>query len=168
MQLLYPSKVINLSLLTLLSATIVLSAPAAVGPAAPWPTDDKTLHAIDRYARYSVAAYCKKLNDNSANNKVCTNDKGAQYCGDLADAVTVHQFHATESISGNVAVSNKSQSIVVSFRGTASIGDILKDLRVNLKDPKKHLERMVAAPQAIGAVPPAYGPPPTHLHVLIT
>ncbi|EFZ04454.1 lipase (class 3) [Metarhizium robertsii] len=158
MQLLYPSKVMNLSLLTLLSAATVLSAPAAVGPAAPWPTDDKTLHTIDRYARYSVAAYCKKLNDNSANNKVCTNDKGAQYCGDLADAVTVHQFHATESISGNVAVSNMSQSIVVSFRGTASIGDILKDLRVNLKDPKKHLERMAAAPQAIGAVPPAASP----------
>ncbi|KID98546.1 Triacylglycerol lipase, partial [Metarhizium majus ARSEF 297] len=157
MQFLHPSKVINLSLLTLLSAAIALSAPAAAGPPAPWPTDDKTLHTIDRYARYSVAAYCKKLNDNSVNNKVCTN-KDVRYCGDLADAVTVHQFHASNSISGNVAVSNKSKSIVVSFRGTASIGDILKDLHVNLKDPKKHLERMAAVPQAIGAVPPAASP----------
>ncbi|KAG8424634.1 hypothetical protein J3458_001407 [Metarhizium acridum] len=157
MHLLNPSKVIELSLLTLLSAAVVLSAPAPVGPAAPWPTDDKTLAVIDKYSRYSVAAYCEKLNGDSVNNKVCTN-KIPGYCGDLADAVTVHQFHATNSISGNVAVSNKTQSIVVSFRGTASVKDILTDLRVKFKDPKKHLERMTAVSQAIGAVPPAASP----------
>ncbi|KHO00308.1 Triacylglycerol lipase [Metarhizium album ARSEF 1941] len=147
------SKSTSICLLALVSAAPVLSAPTPVAPVAPWPTDGKTLAIIDKYSYYAAAAYCRKLNDDSVNNLVCVN-RTPGYCGQLAGAVTVHQFHANDSIAGYVAVSRAEREIIAGFRGTASISDIFKDLQVRLKDPKKSLAERAMASQAVGAVPP--------------
>jgi hypothetical protein len=91
------------------------------------------LRNIELFAQYSASAYCRILSDRTAKSRVFRKTT-TNACEEIDDATTVLEFGAMSTISGNIAVSNSKRLIIVTFRGTSSIRDLLSDLKICTTD----------------------------------
>ncbi|OAA47808.1 lipase [Metarhizium rileyi] len=109
---------------------------------------EEMLRNIDTFARYAAFGYCDHLVDGrniNTGTKVCSGGGIPGGCGDLQDAVVVMEFPSSEGAAGYVALSNKTQQIVVSFRGSKPGRDFLSDVNTCKTRTPKFLNFMQGA-----------------------
>lgn len=102
--------------------------------------------------QYAAAAYCPQATDKAEGSQLCIS-KTPSVCSNFVNTVTVKEFGDSDGVGGNIAVNNDKSIIIVSFRGTKTVKDILTDLNAFKTRPLATPDSFFPIPMIFGTAP---------------
>lgn len=91
---------------------------------------------FELFADYTSAAYCGFLHDGQAGTLICQNNQVPGACSNLKGVTTIKEFSgdAVFNIGAFIALDEARNELVVGFKGTSSLADVVTDLFKILQD----------------------------------